>query len=75
MGAGRKVQEGGDLRIHVHCIVLQKLTQHCKGITLQLRTKKNKKLNASVMCFQNIDSREMDCFNIFNQIKLNGERE
>lgn len=23
------------------------------------------------MCFQNIDIREMDCFNIFNQIKLN----
>ena len=24
MGAGRKVQEGGDIRIHVHLIVLQK---------------------------------------------------
>ena len=40
-GGGREAQEEGDICIHIavsHC-VQQKLTQHCKAITLQLKKK------------------------------------
>ena len=45
-GGGREAQEEGDICIHIavsHC-VQQKLTQHCKAITLQLKKKKNQSL-------------------------------
>ena len=39
-GGGREAQEGGDMGIYgyvqlIHFVVQQKLTQHCKAITLQ----------------------------------------
>ena len=41
-GDGREVPEGRDIYIYlllIHVIVQQKLTQHCKSITLQLKKK------------------------------------
>ena len=55
---GRETQEGGDMGIYVyvqliHFVIKQKLTHHCKAITLQKRCfkKKKRKGNQSVVKF------------------------
>ena len=42
---GKEAQEGGDICVHIwlmHAVVQQKLTQHCKAITLQFKNNEKK---------------------------------